>query len=58
MVVKDEAYFIPGRILSSNIFKKRTRSELLWVGLTRETASPVSRSMAASSDSVPSRTYP
>ena len=47
----------PAGYFSSSSFKKRTKSELLWVGLTSGIASPVTRSIAASRESVPKRTY-
>lgn len=41
----------------SSIFKNSIKSELLWVSLTNGIASPVSKSMPASKESVPRRLY-
>ena len=41
----------------SSIFRKRTKSELLWVWLTSGMASTVSRPMAASRETVPGLLY-
>ena len=58
MVVQYKTDFVPfGVFFSSRSFKNDTKSLLLCVSLTSGTASPVSRSMAASKDNVPKRLY-
>ena len=48
-MVSCDGYFL------SSIFKNSIKSELLWVSLTNGIASPVSKSMPASKESVPRR---
>lgn len=50
-MVSCDGYFL------SSIFKNSIKSELLWVSLTNGIASPVSKSMPASKESVPRRLY-